>query len=750
VALNDRLTEWMSTLNTQWMTILLLAVTMLLMCQAWPSTEGWVLQQYMQWRPPSKGALKEDTVILSLDEASFSFLKKRFQTPILNDTFYTCLFEDLNDLKIPNVVLDLHPFFLKDSHPKQWETGHIRLSQRVEREELNPSTSLWDDHQGIQQAPPSFEGKPRPQDFLFPLLYSPSFQSTEPKTQVPSLTLSAFLQDQASQEAKGSHTFWTQNKVQHFFDEGQDIQVKSKSSWDSAAPDVTRSRLKTDLYGRVFLRWLAQAKASKSPTQGIPFSTRSVIPLISLYQVRDPALIAKIKGHSVVLTSTTAYGTLLYPSVLSAQHLEADVLATALDNLKQKKTLIPAPQWQGILVASVFFVWAFISRRRKKSKASFLISLLALALYEGMAFLMPFFIHSIFPFVLPLITYVWGFLAAELFRHLQAEKNLRHLELNMSQLVSQSVLTEIKTKKTRLSAEGKRVEITSMFVDIRNFTQLSEHMAAKDITGLLNTWYTDVEQIAHEYRGTVDKFLGDGALVMFGAPLESTHHADMALKAARHLVEASKKRQKQWQEECQIDFSIGVSLNSGFAFVGFVGPKNKLEYTAIGDTVNTAARLQEQTKAFKTFIVFSEQTLRQCQSTPFNSDIVKLAKVEVRGKERPVEIYTFTDMFNEAPTLKNEALPLASAQPVLSTEAKIVETALLKDRASALASTLIEDEVENKLEHNVKHEERLTLRPPLGKAVPNPFQKQVNGLNRSLFSRQIQDSNPSPLEPTED
>jgi class 3 adenylate cyclase len=219
------------------------------------------------------------------------------------------------------------------------------------------------------------------------------------------------------------------------------------------------------------------------------------------------------------------------------------------------------------------------------------------------------------------------------------------MESNLAQLVSPTVLKEIVRRKEKLEAGGRRIIITSMFVDIRDFTKISEGLAPSEVTDMLNAWYTQVERIVTEYRGTVDKYLGDGALIMFGAPMETNQHADMAIRAARHLVTASHEFAESWNKKSSIPFSIGISINSGAAFVGFVGPSQKLEFTAIGDTVNTSSRLQDHAKAFKTVLIFSESTLRTCTNMNMNVPVVPLGEISIRGKETLVNVFTFADMF---------------------------------------------------------------------------------------------------------
>ena len=134
-----------------------------------------------------------------------------------------------------------------------------------------------------------------------------------------------------------------------------------------------------------------------------------------------------------------------------------------------------------------------------------------------------------------------------------------------------------------------------------------------------------------------DAILGDGVMILFGAPVPDINHAQDATLAALELVAASGALIEKWKRERSIDTEIGISLHSGSAFVGFIGPKNKLEYTAIGDTINICARLQEQTKAFNAAIIVSQDTLLQC---PQQQQYFKpLGPATIRGRDTSIEIW---------------------------------------------------------------------------------------------------------------
>lgn len=237
-----------------------------------------------------------------------------------------------------------------------------------------------------------------------------------------------------------------------------------------------------------------------------------------------------------------------------------------------------------------------------------------------------------------------AFLAGSTFRIFFKEQALAAMEKNMAQLVDPEVFQEIRRRCHVLKPGGQNQEITSMFVDIRHFTALAEWLQPEEVTDLLNTFYSAIVAVVFRYQGTIDKFMGDGILIIFGAPLQNEGHRALALRAAMDILEVTANLSAHWKMTQGIDADIGVTLNSGPAFVGFLGPAHKLEYTAVGDTVNICVRLQEHMQLFQTRLLMSAETLMDAKETlkdvlPRETHL-PLGKVVVRGRESAIEVYT--------------------------------------------------------------------------------------------------------------
>lgn len=163
--------------------------------------------------------------------------------------------------------------------------------------------------------------------------------------------------------------------------------------------------------------------------------------------------------------------------------------------------------------------------------------------------------------------------------------------------VSPAVLARILGGEIRPELGGSRHEICVLISDIRDFTTLSEGLPPEGAVLLLNTYFAEMTQAVHRHGGTVDKFIGDGLLAFFGAPNPLDHAAEAALAAAQEMLERLTTVNRQLQEQGLPTVRIGIGLHRGAAVVGHIGSPERHEYTAIGDTINAASRIEGLTKA---------------------------------------------------------------------------------------------------------------------------------------------------------
>ncbi len=182
---------------------------------------------------------------------------------------------------------------------------------------------------------------------------------------------------------------------------------------------------------------------------------------------------------------------------------------------------------------------------------------------------------------------------------------------------------------------GTLQEITVLFADIRGFTRISEYMDAREVVHMLSEFFTVMSQVIFEHGGTVDKFIGDCIMALFGAPVASPQSADDALRAAVAMQQAAHRLSAHRSSLGLRETRIGIGLHTGPAVVGNIGSADRVQYTAIGDTVNVASRLVSRAEPNQ--IIVSEafrQALSQADSLEF------LGEVELKGRQNKLSIYS--------------------------------------------------------------------------------------------------------------
>ena len=176
--------------------------------------------------------------------------------------------------------------------------------------------------------------------------------------------------------------------------------------------------------------------------------------------------------------------------------------------------------------------------------------------------------------------------------------------------------------------------ITVLFADIRGFTRISEHAPPEKIVNLLNRYFSAMTDIIFAHGGTLDKYLGDGLMALFGAPTVTPKDAANAISAAVAMQRRMLSINDELHKEGFPEIGIGIGLHTGEVTVGYIGSERRSEYTAIGDTVNTAARLESNAKGGE--ILVSEVTAKAARS---RYQLTSREPITVKNREQPVPLY---------------------------------------------------------------------------------------------------------------
>ena len=201
--------------------------------------------------------------------------------------------------------------------------------------------------------------------------------------------------------------------------------------------------------------------------------------------------------------------------------------------------------------------------------------------------------------------------------------------------VSHQVMDSILDSKVD-QLKGDRRRISVLFCDLRGFTTISEGLTPEKVVQLLNEYFERMVEVVFRNKGTLDKFIGDGLMVIFGAPEDDTYQEENAVKAAIEMQSELRALSLKWKAE-GVDLRIGIGINSGPAIVGNIGSSRRMEYTAIGDTVNLASRLESATKELGVGILVSEYTHNALRGS---FRFKNMGSVHVKGRMDPVLTYS--------------------------------------------------------------------------------------------------------------
>jgi adenylate cyclase len=340
----------------------------------------------------------------------------------------------------------------------------------------------------------------------------------------------------------------------------------------------------------------------------------------------------------VVIGSTAAALLDLRVTPMDARFPGPEVIATAIDNLKHGERVAPAPAWVGPLLMA--FTLVVLSVLFARGVSVLHIGLAALGLSGVLAFgswLALVQGRLAVPVVASMVFGVWVYYVVAAVRaYLLERRDRRRVTQLFSRFLDPRVVSGlVEQGETTGSLSGQRREISVLFSDIRGFTTLSEQKTPQEVVDILNRYFSLQVDVIFRHQGTLDKYIGDAIMAFWGAPTEQPDHACRALAAARDMQEALQRFRAELGEAGQ-HFDIGIGINSGEAVVGFIGsPEHRQDYTVIGDTVNTASRIESETKG-RARILVSESTKTAC---PDSIEFVDHGFVKLKGRTGQVHLY---------------------------------------------------------------------------------------------------------------
>jgi adenylate cyclase len=257
----------------------------------------------------------------------------------------------------------------------------------------------------------------------------------------------------------------------------------------------------------------------------------------------------------------------------------------------------------------------------------------------------------ILSFLIPVILVLALALFNMIYGYLFETRRREQLKIMFGQYVPEKHIDEMLKSSAKYVMHGEDREMSVMFSDIRNFTSISEGMAATDLVTMLNTFFTPMTEIIFKHRGTIDKYVGDLIMAFWGAPLRDKNHRRHAIESALEMQAKLKEIQPLLTANKWAEIKIGIGINSGEMSVGDMGSRFRRNYTVLGDSVNLASRVEGLTKFYGVDIIVTEATHQNQSRFVFR----KLDQVRVKGKKQGIAIYEVICHEKEAtPELQQE------------------------------------------------------------------------------------------------
>jgi adenylate cyclase len=247
---------------------------------------------------------------------------------------------------------------------------------------------------------------------------------------------------------------------------------------------------------------------------------------------------------------------------------------------------------------------------------------------------------------LPLIAGAMAFTASTVWRNVFAEARAKQIRRVFSQYVSPAIVDEMLKDPDAVRLGGERRELTVLFADIRGFTSLAETMPPEQTVSLLQEYLTPMTQLIQAQGGTLDKYMGDGIMAFFGAPVAQPDHAPRAAAAALAMRAALDDLNRGWLARGLPEIRCGVGLNTGPMAVGNIGSSMIFDYTVIGDNVNLGSRIEGLTRVYGVDVIVSAAT---AELLPDSIVMRQLDAVRVKGRREPVQIFELTPAGELAP-----------------------------------------------------------------------------------------------------
>ena len=380
----------------------------------------------------------------------------------------------------------------------------------------------------------------------------------------------------------------------------------------------------TDELGMVMINYRGDAKTFKH------------IPVTRILNDKiDPAILE----NKVVFVGATAIGIYdMRVTPFSSVFPGVEIHATFVDSVLKQEFLYH-PLWAAVVDILAIIMSGIILGIVLPRTGVFTGILTAGILFLGHIFFCRYLFVShgwILNMVYPLLVMVSLYIGITGYKYLVETRQKRFIRNAFSTYLAPTVVQQLIDSPDNLELGGEEREITAFFSDVQGFTTISERLTPNELVELLNEFLTEMTDIILKHEGTVDKFEGDAIIAFFGAPNELPNQAETACLTCVDMQKRLQTLREKWRQEGKPELMMRIGLSTGPAVVGNMGSRNRMDYTMMGDTVNTAARLEGVNKIYGIYTLVCETTFRKANQRVWGREI---DAINVVGKAEPVVVY---------------------------------------------------------------------------------------------------------------
>lgn len=399
--------------------------------------------------------------------------------------------------------------------------------------------------------------------------------------------------------------------------------------------DITIPLDKTN--SEVYLQWY---KPSKQNVNFITHKTYSASDILDSYNKmkkgEKPPIPQEEFKDKIIIVGATAYALNdIKKTPIGVDYPGLEIQATFIDNIINNDFMKKTSLVLNLIVLAVLVILTVHTAKQLPIIYS-LLTLITIILgwfyiAKNIFFANGYIIDVITPLSFVLLAYSLTFV----YKYFLAGRSRNNLKNVMSKYISKSVMKDVLKNETA-ELGGKRAYVSVLFADIRQFTSISEVYTPEEVSSLLNEYFSLIAPIIDKYNGTLNKFMGDAVMAIFGAPIEDENHAKNAVLCAEEILLEVKKLNYKWKISNKPEIRIGVAINTGYVFIGNIGSKDRMEFTVIGDSVNIASRIESLNRVYNTSFLISSSTYEKVKDIV---NTIKIRDVSIKGRISSVTIH---------------------------------------------------------------------------------------------------------------